>query len=153
MVRYLLPFGIHIPAANPLSAKDSLSFFIIAYSARRRGLAHAQGGSSLLDKILRDATMYFLAIFTGQLLTIFFEIFAPVSDRPTNPRPLTHDESHIGTDSTSPCGVSNHLEYFDEDESDGVLSRLQWDGCVSVPDRIEPRVLDRHYSGIALYRL
>ena len=91
MVRYLPPLGIHIPAANPFCAKDSLSFLIIVYLAKRRGLARAQGGPSLLDKILQDATTYFFAIFVGQLLAVFFIIFASVSDRPTDWRPSLRD--------------------------------------------------------------
>ena len=36
---------------------------------------------NLLDRIVRDATIYFLVIFAGHLPVIFFELFAPVSDR------------------------------------------------------------------------
>ena len=39
-------------------------------------------GPGLLDKILRDATVYFLVLFTGHLVFIFIELFAPVSGRP-----------------------------------------------------------------------
>lgn len=84
MVRHSLPFGVHIPTNDPFYSKDSLSFLIIVYSAKHRGPARAHGAPNLLDKILRDATTYFLVIFTGQLLAIFFVIFAPVRDRPTD---------------------------------------------------------------------
>lgn len=39
----------------------------------------ARGAPSIFDRILQDATVYFLVIFTGHLLVIFFEVFAPVS--------------------------------------------------------------------------
>ena len=91
MVRCFPPLGIHIPATDPFCAKDSLGFLIIVYSAKRQGPARAQGVPSLLDRILRDATTYFLAIFAGQLLAIFFEIFAPVSDRPADLCPFPRD--------------------------------------------------------------
>ena len=73
-----------------------------------------------------DATRY-LGIFTGQLLAIFFQIFAPVSDPPTNLRPFPHGELRAATDSTSPRKVSGYLGHFDEDETNGELSYSQWD--------------------------
>ena len=42
------------------------------------------GIQSLLDTIVEDATVYFLIIFTGHLLVIFFEFFAPVSENLAN---------------------------------------------------------------------
>ena len=119
MVRHSLPFGVHIPTNDPFYSKDSLSFLIIVYSAKHRGPARAHGAPNLLDKILRDATTYFLVIFTGQLLAIFFVIFAPVRDRPTDLCLLPPDQLQIGTDSTFPCKVSNHPKYFGEGGSDG----------------------------------
>lgn len=48
-----------------------------------RGLIRARGVPSLLDRIVRDATMYFVVIFTSHLLLVLFELFAPVSSFPT----------------------------------------------------------------------
>ena len=62
--------------------QDVSTFLIIVYSAKRRVRVRAQGMPNLLDRIVRDATVYFLFIFAGHLLVIFFEFFAPVSVRP-----------------------------------------------------------------------
>ena len=62
------------------SVKDTSAFLIVVYSARYRGLMRARGVQSLLDTIVEDAIVYFLLIFICQLLVIFFEFFAPVSD-------------------------------------------------------------------------
>ena len=63
-------------------AEDGSTFLIIIYWAKYRGLLSAHGVPSIFDKILQDATVYFLVIFTGHLLVILFEIFAPVSNPP-----------------------------------------------------------------------
>ena len=52
----------------------------------------AHGMPSLLDNIVQGATTYFMVIFTGHLLLILFELFAPVSDRPTDLLSVIHDE-------------------------------------------------------------
>lgn len=132
MVRCLLPFDVHIPAINPFPIKDSLTFLIILYSAKRQGRARAQGMPSLLGKLLRDATAYFLAIFTGHLLIISFEILAPVRGRLTDLSFFPHDIINVGTYSASPRGVSNHLEYLDEGGSYGALPCLQWGDNVTL---------------------
>jgi hypothetical protein len=83
---FLPSFTAHTLAFNPFSVKDALALFFIVHSAKRRdggrGLTRVGGVSSLLDKILKDATAYFLVLSTGHLLLLFFEIFAPVSERP-----------------------------------------------------------------------
>jgi len=56
---------------------DTSAFAVIIYSARNRSLMRVDGVQSLLDTIVEDATVYFLVIFAGQLLVVFFEIFAP----------------------------------------------------------------------------
>jgi len=58
---------------------DSLAFFIIVFSSKRRDPGRAYGVPNLLDRIVKDATMYFLVIFTSHLLLIFFEFLAPES--------------------------------------------------------------------------
>ena len=84
----------------------------------------AHGIPSLLDNIVQGATTYFLVIFTGHLLWIFFELLAPVSHRLTGLCSSTHDELHVGTDSTPSCEVSHRLRCHNKDEFDGVLSRM-----------------------------
>ena len=70
------------PAFIPFLVKDALALLIIVYSAKRHygGLIRVGGVPPLLEKILQDATTYFLVLFTGQLLLVLCEIFAPVSD-------------------------------------------------------------------------
>ena len=87
------PSTAHILASDPFPIEDALALLIIVYSAKRRagGLARVGGMPSLLDKILQDATMYFLVLSTGHLLLLFFEIFAPVSDRPVDSCSTTYD--------------------------------------------------------------
>ena len=72
--------GVHVATANPFFVTDTAAFLIIVYSAKHRGLMRAHGVPSLLDRIVEDATVYFLIMFTGQLLVLFFEFLAPVSD-------------------------------------------------------------------------
>ena len=75
--------GIPIAATDHIFVKDTVAFSIIVYSTKWRGLTRARGVPSLLDKIVRDATLYFVVIFTSHLLLVLFEFFAPVSDFPT----------------------------------------------------------------------
>ena len=60
--------------------EDCVAFLAIAFSARKRGLVHAAGVPSLLSNIVEGATIYFLVVFASQLLFIFLEFLAPVSD-------------------------------------------------------------------------
>ena len=90
----------HTPASDPFLVKDALALLIIAYSAKRHdgGRTRVDCMPRLLDKILQDATAYFLVLSTGHLLMLFLEVFAPVSDRPIDPCSASHDELHIGCD-------------------------------------------------------
>ena len=85
---------VHTMASDTFSVKDALALFIIVYSAKRHdgGLTRVGGVPSLLDKIIQDATTYFLVLSTGHLLLLFFEPFAPVSDRPVEFFPTTYDK-------------------------------------------------------------
>ena len=116
--------SIHTTTANPFFIKDTSAFLIVVYSAKYRGLMRAHGMPSLLDNIVQGATAYFLVIFTGHLLWIFFELLAPVSDRPADLYSSTHDELHIGTDSTPSCEVSRRLECRNKDEFDEAVSNM-----------------------------
>jgi len=56
---------------------DTSAFLIIIYSARNRRNMNFTGVPNLLDNIVQGASMYFLVIFTGHLLLVLFELFAP----------------------------------------------------------------------------
>jgi len=116
--------GIHTVATNRSFIKDSSAFLIIIYSTKHRALVRPRGMPSLLDNIVQGATAYFLIIFTGHLLLVFFELLAPVSDHPADLCSSTHDRLHVGTDSTSPCEVSHCLECHNKDEFDRVPSHM-----------------------------
>ena len=75
--------AVHPSAFNRCCAADALALVIIVYSAKRHtgGITCVGGVPSLLDKIRRDATTYFLVLATGHLLFLCFEVFTPVSDR------------------------------------------------------------------------
>ena len=89
--------AVHPPTSDPSYVKDALALLFIVYTAKRyRGLTRGGGAPSLLDKILQDATMYFLVLSTGHLLFLFFEIFSSVSDRPVNLCSSTYDKPHTG---------------------------------------------------------
>jgi hypothetical protein len=68
----------------PLSRRiivDLLAFLIIVVKSKR-SRARFPGIPSILDTILRGATIYFVVIFTSQLVLLLSTIFAPVSDTP-----------------------------------------------------------------------
>ena len=90
----------HTPTSDPFLAKDVLALLIIVYSAKHRdeGCTLVDGMPSLLDKILQDATTYFLVLSTGHLLLLFFELFAPVSDHPVDLCSAAHNKLHIDSD-------------------------------------------------------
>ena len=54
---------------------DVLAFLIIFFAARKPRYSDMP---SILDAILRDATLYFVVIFSGQILLDAFILFAPV---------------------------------------------------------------------------
>lgn len=99
--------GSCVTTTNHLCVEDTSAFLLIALSVKRRGSDRAPGVPSLIDKILQDATMYFLVIFSTHLLLILFEFFAPVSPFSNGLFPSTHDELHVETESAPPCGVSH----------------------------------------------
>jgi len=107
------------PTINPFFIIDSSAFLVIILSVKHRGLMRAHGMPSLLDNIVQDATVYFLVIFTGHLLVVFFELLTHVSDRPADLCSFAHDELHIGTSSNSSRDVSHHLECRNKDELTG----------------------------------
>ena len=119
---FLLPTSSS-PTPNTFCIKDVLALVIIAYSAKRRarGLAHVGGVPNLLDKILRDATTYFLVLTTGHILFLFFEVFAHVSD-PVNLCSTAHDKLHTGSNESSSRVVSRRLKCWNEVKSDGTQS-------------------------------
>ena len=98
-VRYVLSRVVtaHTPAPDPFLVKDALTLFIIIYSAKRGCRIRVDGVPSLLDKIIQDATTYFLVLSTGHLLLLFFEVFAPVSDYPVDLCSTIHEELHTGS--------------------------------------------------------
>lgn len=109
---------------QPLLRQDTSAFFVIVWSVKLRGRTRARGVPSLLDKIARDATMYFLVIFTSHLLLILFEFFAPVSDLLTNRYFPTHEGWYVETNPTHPREVSQRPERCDRGEFNRVLSYL-----------------------------
>jgi len=116
-------FSVLIVEANPF-VKDVSAFLIVVYSARHRSRMRARGVQSLLDTIVEDATVYFLLIFTGHILVILLEFFAPVSDDLADSRSSANDELHIGNNSKPSPIVSHHREYHNKDELNGTLSYL-----------------------------
>ena len=111
----------HTPASDPFFVKDALALLIIVYSAKHNDGGHARvdGMPRLLNKILKDATVYFLVLSTGHLLLLFFEVFAPVSDRPVDLCSAVHHKLHIGSDQNSSCGVCFRPKYCTKGQSDG----------------------------------
>ena len=84
--------AVRLATPNPFCVKDSLALLIIVYYAKRYGGLSRDGSvPSLLDKILQDATIYFLFLSTAHLLFLFFQIFAPVSDHRVALRSAAHD--------------------------------------------------------------
>lgn len=134
-VRCVMPpsLGIPIAVTNHLFVTDAVAFFIIVYSMKWRGVTRAHGVPSLLDKIVRDATVYFVVIFTSHLLLLLFEFFAPVSDVPTCLIFSASNEPHKGAVSAPSCEVGHCPEHCDVDESDGVSSHQQWERSVGFP--------------------
>lgn len=58
---------------------DLLVFLIIVWVGRKSAGFRQSKVPSILDKIIKDATLYFLVIFTSHLLVECFVLFAPVS--------------------------------------------------------------------------
>ncbi|KAF9648022.1 hypothetical protein BDM02DRAFT_2449903 [Thelephora ganbajun] len=62
---------------NFMIAFDLLAFVIIFVTAKRRGATRYPGIPTILDTIRRDATLYFILMFAGQVLYEMFLFFAP----------------------------------------------------------------------------
>jgi len=73
------------------------------------------GMRGLLDTVVGDATVYFLLIFTGHILVIFFEFFTPVSDHPVDLCSSTDCKLDTANDSRYPPAVSHYLEHRNND--------------------------------------
>lgn len=58
---------------------DVFAFVIILLAARSRGRGGYPGVPSIMDTVLRDATMYFMLMFLGQIMSEMFTIFIAVS--------------------------------------------------------------------------
>ena len=56
-----------------------MAFLIVVWVSRKSGGLGRSKIPTILDKIVKDATMYFLVIFGSQLLVESFILFAPVS--------------------------------------------------------------------------
>jgi hypothetical protein len=59
---------------------DFFTFLVILTSTRRRETSRFPGIPSILDAILRDATVYYALVFVCQLVFEFFLLFAPVRE-------------------------------------------------------------------------
>jgi hypothetical protein len=113
MVRLLPSVASRVLTTNLFLDKDTSAFVIIAYYAKGRGNMRARGVPSLLDRIVEDATLYFLIIFTSQIFVISFEIFAAVSDHPVVLRSSVDGERCVGIDPTPSRDVSpTRLRYL-----------------------------------------
>lgn len=70
-------FAPHVPRHD---MADLVSFLIIWVTAKRPGAIRYPGIPSILDAILRAATLYFIFMFVCQTLLEFFLFLAPVGD-------------------------------------------------------------------------
>ncbi|KAF9648038.1 hypothetical protein BDM02DRAFT_3116104 [Thelephora ganbajun] len=66
-----------ISFTNLVIVFDLLTFAVIFVTAKRRGTTRHLGIPSILDTILRDATLYFICMFIGQMWFVMFLWFAP----------------------------------------------------------------------------
>ena len=88
----------HTPASNFFLVIDFFALLTIVYSAKHHdgGRARVDGMPRFFDKILQDATTYFLVLSTGHVLLLFLVVFAPVSDHSVDSCSAAHDKLHIG---------------------------------------------------------
>ena len=84
MVCFVPPFIVQpsLSIGQPPFIEDCAAFLVIVFSARKWGLVYAAGLPTLIGNIVRGGTAYFLVIFAGELLLIFFNLLPPVSDLP-----------------------------------------------------------------------
>ena len=71
---------MHLTQLPHCDIVDLFAFLIILSTAKRQGRNRHPGISSILDAILREATLYFVFIFTSHFLFELFLFFAPVGD-------------------------------------------------------------------------
>lgn len=74
----------HLVAFGKLREKkqwftDLLAFLMVIWEGLRTGGFGRLGFTMLFDKIVEDATVYFLVMFSSHLLVEFCVLFAPVS--------------------------------------------------------------------------
>ena len=132
MVRSFLSVDTYTAMTDRSIVEDILAFLIVVYTAKRQRVMRLDGMPSLLDNIVEGATTYFLVIFTGHLLLILFELFAPVSTRLLSMCSFAYYKLHIGPDSASSSGVSHRFGFCDRDKFNSVLSRVQREFDVSI---------------------
>ena len=77
-VRYGTPLAIHLGNTHPDHLQDVLAFSVIVFLVVRSNVTKIPL-PSILKTIARDATYYFLVIFTSHLVTAMFFWFASVS--------------------------------------------------------------------------
>jgi len=77
-IRYGAPLAIHLGDTHPDHPPDVLAFSVIVFLVVRSNVANVPL-PSILKTIARDATYYFLVIFTSHLVTAMFFWFASVS--------------------------------------------------------------------------
>jgi hypothetical protein len=72
----------HTPHPTPphCGIVDGLGFLAILVTARRQGRNKYPGIPSILESILRDATINFVLMFISHLLFLLFLVSAPVGD-------------------------------------------------------------------------
>ena len=136
MVRSFLSIDTYTAMTNCFIVEDTSAFLIVVYTAKSQRVVRLYGVPSLLDNIVQGATSYFLVIFTGHLLLVLFELFAPVSIHLLSLCPFAHYKPHIGADATSSIEVSHRLGFCDKDKFDDVLSYVQRDCDVSMMFRV-----------------
>ena len=81
-----------LPHKNTISKKkpftDLLVFLIVIWVGYRSGGFGRPGMPTILDRIVKDATVYFMVIFTSHFVLECFILFADVSHRATRPDPV-----------------------------------------------------------------
>ena len=77
-IRYRTPLAIHLGDTHPDHLQDVLAFSVIVFLVVRSNVIKVPL-PSILKTIARDATYYFLVIFTSHLVTTMFFWFASVS--------------------------------------------------------------------------
>ena len=77
-IRYGTPLAIHLGDTHPDHLPDVLAFSVIVFLVVRSNVTK-DPLPSILKTIVRDATYYFLILFTSHLVTVIFFWLANVS--------------------------------------------------------------------------